>query len=1314
MKTSIVLCALISLLPLFFCQSAEAKKDWSVIPQTISPETKADMESFSPEDFNLTLSPSAANDSKCGAQVVRTVDAPRHAQGKLFFRARVPGGESVQIYLIFTTKEDGKVVTKWGPKLTVSGRNFAQYTFALDSDFGLLDKDYHIWQIKPWISLNGVRAGHPVTVEIRDFQMDLAENIGKGTEKPDVTVYPPERPEIRPDANAMRIYFHFDNEDLKPVSLNGLSDPLPYPGFREMLISAVKKNALLADSPETADVIVYSSAKKAPVMAARIVRAVEKGTPLYAASAIADPEIMAIMPVEEKPMSSKGFPKREKLKAADQNDPIFKGLSQNTFGVYHDLSLKKDAKLRLSYADGTPVMVEGLSGKGRVVYMALGIGVDLIPGKNSYDPLLLRTLAELTGKKIPEEARPSALKENGWQLGASEENIGRVGFMLGDGLLCESMNNGLSVGNGSGQYEFRKNSLPKLRIGKWHIRSISGSPAESEKDIDWNYMYGQIGTVELTASALIPENWKNAPLRFQVEGGIDDTAQVYFNGNLIGEVTLDMPQYWCRPHRYVIAREQIKYGEVNEIRIVTQNVRGSGGFGSCPEIVPAISEKSVLDVKIDRANPLGKGAVVSGRENSIQGRFDTSLAFPGVRWDFQSENIHMALSNIASYAAVFRKGAVEIFDLAKTDSIPCDWDKPAILLFPKDNGSPLLLVFSKKLDRITVEHFGNEVGGISIEHKSGIGMIVPLWLYGKAQVKTDSWEKILPEETLNRINFWLPKSFAYPVSYKEMFKIDEKAKLVRIRSIYSFKDTANDWSMKPEHYAPVSPLLYFMKGMLFEGEGVENWNLATSFGYYAARPGTDTVEWTLPLPEDSLNLVPHLSGQNRIDAQCDDVFRKASEFIGGRRNIRTANFEHTFKPDRPEQNICLHMWLQGTSDIVASPFSLSPENRSILEERLSYRFFLPLEQYAYKSAVAWREEPFSGIRYPLCYNSPRMHHSKFAPGKGSNFNFADSNETVYMITTTARALADQHGQIELIRANETWFRYFTKLLFVGDDWITLTGHCGESGMSASIDMLNCEYPGMLKVARIAEIIGDKDWQDQCLYRAARRSVATLARLSFKHYYKEAGLAFFKPGQVYGTGYSEDGYDYKFGNVYKNTSYHLYDMSQGIPQELFPLYDKYAKKETDEYIKSFVLPHLYNDKGEFIHDHKLLNVLSHSDIISKEDKLKAMKKCLENAELIKFLSSDYVGMTLSSNIAMSLDQIYGKVRVKNSKDIKIESIEFNPDSKEFFMKIQTGKKPELILSSSTEIDSQEFKRDSEGLIRIPLKPDSSAEIRLKVK
>ncbi len=1298
-------------LPAAAARPQRKNADWSYIPETLSKDSRAEMESFSPTEFTLTLIPGPQNNSNCAVQVVRSVDAPVHAQGKLVFRARCSEGGSVQVHLILSTRQNGKVVMHWGPKITISGREFARYHFGLDSTFGLLDQEYLIRQIKPFIGINGTQAGKKVTVEFRDFQIGSAESLGLGSDQAEVIVYPPAHPRQAPAPDALKVYFHLDNDDDVAVSAKGLTDPIPYRGYREMLLDTVKDAATLCDSPEEADVIVYSAAARDPKAAARIAAAVRKGTGLYAAANIADPEVAELIPAEVTVREVSGFPERSALKPTGKNAALFRELSDAKFGIYRDLRPRPGTEILLTGDNGAPLLVR----RGKVIYNAFGLGCGLIREKAAIDPFLLRVLSELTGRKLAEKELSSPRRNgDGWQEGITAENIGRVGFALGDGLLCETIRNNLSVASGSGEYEFLEKAAPKLRLNKWHIRSISGAPAEQERDVDWNYSYGQIGVLELSCAPVIPEKWRGKPLFFQVERGIDDLAEVYFNDTLLGKVTRDMPNYWERPHRYRIPEDKIRFGAENKIRVVTENLRESGGFGSCPEILPPQPPRAARHVYVDRANPFGKGGKVVDTATGETHRFDTSLAFPGIRWEFPGENTFLALSNLAAYAAVFRNGGLSVFDLRTPPRLTGKWDKPVLLLFPKDQGIPLLLVFSKQPDSVSFDFSGGELSGLTVTRRGGIGMILPLWIEGNRRVSTIGWEKKLPEEFLRKIDFWIPKAYAYPIAAREYFKIDREKGRIQIRTTYSYRKTANDWKIKPEPFAPVSPLAYFTRGMLFESPEAENWQLPTAFGYFAAKSGSDTVNWSLPLPKDELPAYPGCRIGGDVDTVINEVYAKAARFIGGSRPVATANFIHPFKPSHPGRNMSLHMWLHGTPGTVVAPFGLNPRNLENFKARLAYRLLTPVEQYGYKSASRWREEPYSGLRYPVCFNSPRVHHTKFAPGTGSNFNICDANESVYMITTVACAVAEQFGQREFIRANPTWFRWFTKLIFSGDDPVTLTGHCGESGQAASIDMLNCEYAGMMNVARIAEILGDDAWRDQALYRAARRMVPTLARFSFKNYIRETGLALFKVEDVYGTGFTESGYEYRFGVVPRNTSYHLYDMSQGIPPRLLKLYADYIPKGQEEYLRRFIRPSLYDGNGVFRQDHAVMNMAVRLGGLSAEERLKFVKDCLANGKLLQRLSGDYPGIRLTSNVTMALDFIYGDVRATDCRDLDIRSFHYDPQRKMISAEIAAGKEPKLVLRSDFPPVEPAYPAMEDGNFEIPLKSNQLNTVQIRLK
>ena len=258
-----------------------------------------------------------------------------------------------------------------------------------------------------------------------------------------------------------------------------------------------------------------------------------------------------------------------------------------------------------------------------------GIGSDVLVPAQARDPWFLRMLGALTARQFPEQPlQPVKPDQDGFYEGASKNNFGRFGWELGDGLLCSGMSNKLQVSNAVAEYSFSPDLRHRILLDEWLFTAKNSA----KKQIPWNWKWNIVGTAVLDCKITIPADWRGTAMAFSAEKGIDDTAKVLFNGVEIGEVTEKDEEYWMRPHFYQIPEKLIRFGAENHVRVITRNLRGSGGFGSCPEIT-AVSPGNEVKVYVDRINYLGKGAkiTINGREF---GRFDTSLAFPGVRWQF--------------------------------------------------------------------------------------------------------------------------------------------------------------------------------------------------------------------------------------------------------------------------------------------------------------------------------------------------------------------------------------------------------------------------------------------------------------------------------------------------------------------------------------------------------------------------------------------------------------------------------------------------------------------------------------------------------
>lgn len=1273
-----------------------------------------DFKDISEKEFSLKITRNSVN-AHPGAIVCSNIDKAIHAQHKLQFSCRVAKGKApVRVKPIISYMNDKKSVMCWGPEIILKGDTWKDNLLSLDSTFKLADAVYQFRQLKIGVDIKGAKPGTEVVVEFKNVAIVSADAAGLSTGLNEVVVHPVKKKAVIPASDALKVFTHFDNDDLNTVydgrgRMRHLKDNQPYPGFRYVLFETVQKDVKAVKTPEEADVIVYSAARPDKKMASRIAKAVKSGKHLIAASAVADKEVAELLPVKITKLPEEDFPERKQLVPAKDGGKLFAGLSKARFGVYTKLAPANGARVLCRYSDGSPAMVEGKAGKGRVFYNSVAFGSDLISGYAARDAFLLRTVEYISGKKIPLAVKKSSVPDkDGYYAGAGQNNFGRFGIILGDGLLTEEINNFLAVINNSQEYRFTNSSTRKIKLGNWNFKVLKKG-AKSRK-VMWAYRYPELSKVEYTSDCVIPADWKGSALQFAVQNGIDDVAAVYFNGREIGRVTKDMSEYWMRPHRYNIPADIIKFGKPNRIKIVAENIRGEGGFGSCPELVQLNPESSrPWKFVPDRVNWLGKGGVVT-EENGSKRRFDTSLAFPGIRWDIYTDSVDLELTNVAEYCAYPTSGGIKVEQMKNIQTVPVNWSAPWLLLFKENADHPLLLVFSRKQDKIEISQVGGAVSGLNFSRKGGVGMVTPVWLYGRAPVDTAIWKKSLPSETVARIDFWMKRAFKYPAAAEESFKISGNR--VNIRTRFSYIETANDWGVKSDDYAPVSPLAYFAKGRLFESGEVADWKLVTSYGNYAARDRSNTVNWSLPLPDMEYRTIPGTDVCGDLKIEGNKVFRNGLRWsCGGRVPASRWTLDYPVNKDFPECfNIGMHGWLMGINQSFIAPYDLDDASTAGLRQRTRKRFFEAVEFAQYKAVQRWREEPMSGIRYCILFPNRHAHATKYAPGTGTSINYADCNETVYMVLSLARMLADRHGQKDFVLANQSYLKDAVSLLMVSDDWGYMACHCRESGLSATIDMLNCEYAAMMSLARIAEIIGDDSLKAQALYRAARRMVPTYTRLIFKDYAVKNKLVAYADSIAFGVGFTEHGFSYRTKGK-KPVELDLFDTSQGVPEELADFYEKHAPAEIGVYFNDFVTPTLYGKDGRFQLGTYMLGIAGKMPTLSSSDAEKLARAAVfELDKKFKKLHWDWPGMCFQPYLSQVLFRMAGKVKLYNSEDVDITRMVYDPAKRELMIEVAPGEKPQLKLETSLIPKDKSLKRNG-NIITVPVTGKGKRTIKI---
>ena len=378
------------------------------------------------------------------------------------------------------------------------------------------------------------------------------------------------------------------------------------------------------------------------------------------------------------------------------------------------------------------------------------------------------------------------------------------------------------------------------------------------------------------------------------------------------------------------------------------------------------------------------------------------------------------------------------------------------------------------------------------------------------------------------------------------------------------------------------------------------------------------------------------------------------------------------------KNWSMHGGLLGVCRMMPNPFGLDKENRRSYKQRIALRLLEPLETHVYKMTTRWRIDPMSGARYTIYMNSPRTPFAVYSPENfGSKFLYGDSNETIRMIAAALQMVADRHGQHGAVKANcETIFRHVASYAFVYDDWLNMSAGCIERGGSFSIDMINTEYGGMCSFARLAEICGNANAREHFLFRAARRMVPTLARLTITDWQKKAGVIPDDGMYIdFSSGCGEAGPRPFARNPKKLRDVIMYDMSQGICQDLISLYDRYAGSE----LRKRYFPQVRAADCEKGLDWIICAILAIGDNLPRKELEKRLEMCASDADLHKRLCRDWPGVQTSSYLEYVYAAMSDTPRISDCRDVDVHDAVYDPVSRELVIDFTPGERASLAVS-----------------------------------
>ncbi len=1121
-----------------------------------------------------------------------------------------------------------------------------------------------------------------------------------------------------PGLEPIRVWFDFDNTDRDTTirawpSRNYIPDANPSGGFAALLLDHADGIIEAAPSPEEADVIVYSRARQSEKE--WIPGLLAKGKRLIVYGPSPDPELAARLPLAFTERTLAGFAPREQAKMTEPSHPMLlnRKLFATDYGRYHKTRLQTGRAL-LAFTSGEPLLAE----EGNTLHFATGVGAPLLPAGNVfYDKTLLLAAAcknpqalEALERREQEELKASRNQEalllkqvlpeganpSGFRTGMSVDNFGRFGWLIGEGLLAGSIGRDLTVENGPQFYRFDNRGERSAALHGWKHKVLSGkitfrksTPDNSDPVERWN----GIGTVEYTAEITIPTEWEKLPLFFEVAGGIDDTDETLFNGVPIGETGEETPRYWEARRAYPIPPDAIRSGKPNEITVRVTNLRGDSGFNSAPRIYsPAPGGGSLRVTETDWVHKRYEIETPGGRQEMI-----LSLLSPFILNRFTTNTMALVLEEkTAQYAAYSTAKGIRVVRLEeKTDFYRSDrdgaWNAPWLLLFRKnwERARPLLLVFEKPVQSLDAELNGRFVSGIRIAAKDPLGTVLSGWPWGSTPVNASKWVEGLPEEALAQIRRSLDFALHFPVGCDEVYRIDREKSEIEIVNRFRYEVTRDAWNTPAKPVASLPPLVGFAleeKQYVVNASPAEALQLNTDYGpLYGAR-GAERVRYTLPLPLEDDLLPVGVAAEPELRRELNTLFEGGVRWSRGGR-VRCEEFTPAYPEGEkryPEViGIPLFTWNFGLSVALQGSFMLTPENRLKLAERIRNRYLLPLEQYQYKYIYRNREEPFTGLRYPIVFNHSHPNSTRYAPGIGSPVIIGDNNEGCTMLAWLGRQCADMLGEVNPQRNNWNFIKYGMRNALVLDDYAWHASACREFGGGAYIDMLNGEYAGFLYLAQLARNVGDRAMEDEAFYRAAKRGIPTLMRLRFISYLERALPHIPLGDAAVCTGFAETTFPLmRLPSRNHNflAANDLFDFSQGFPGSLHRLYERYALPEVSAYLETKALPVLFKD--DLLKRDYLPPLFLYADgTIPFREKLDAVLK-----KESKALMNDWPGIRMAYQGGLYLWRTHDRISIKEFRLLDLRTAEYDPMAKKLRLSFIAREGSRLVLDAGLAVRS----------------------------
>lgn len=554
-----------------------------------------------------------------------------------------------------------------------------------------------------------------------------------------------------------------------------------------------------------------------------------------------------------------------------------------------------------------------------------------------------------------------------------------------------------------------------------------------------------------------------------------------------------------------------------------------------------------------------------------------STAAPCLLWETAGTELEIAVPAeflICEMAgrAVVRPAGVEIAGrelsagwLVLPDSGPGERDAPRYVQFAR---RPLSLRLENRILRVRFPAAGGEFWTGRL---FGIRRFAP--------GATAAWaEGSVPEEVTAQAKRLARLCLAFPVHAEETGEQVADESFWRVANTFSFREIRDEFGTDPLAMAPLPPVLALVHRRaphLARVAGIaEDLGVATKYGPLMGIPGDRLVYEISQVADEHFGVVPGVD---------DDRVRKLADFHGRLAlpvaeqasggltthhsflaDLREYMSSGRFRPPFAAPCIDLYKWWYCFPAVAGRPV-YSPEARREIDEHYRKVYRDTLDLYPHKAIVRHRREPWTGMDYTASFVWPVTWRD------GVRF-LVDQNESAAVIAYCLWTYAQYFGDWDTVRANWHLARWLWAYLPRVQDWALMCSSNQAYFSTAGIDMLNSEYPGNLAMARMAQMLGDRDTERLARHLAAKSSIPAIARFLLPAY-TEAITAEGDPWRRarFHWSMSEGGFGGSETVVMRGGAWSIlqlgigmYDTSKGTGPEIAALYQAFVPEETEAY------------------------------------------------------------------------------------------------------------------------------------------------------